>query len=70
MYFTYKSSRRELLISNISINQLHETKILFNRLGIETNDDENNSQHFPKFTIGYMFTNPDTAISSLKVGKF
>lgn len=61
MNFSCKSIARELYNLNISINRLLNFKNMFNCSGME------NENTFLKSTSGYLFANPDTAISSLKV---
>uniref|UniRef100_A0A1I8BQP9 BPL/LPL catalytic domain-containing protein n=1 Tax=Meloidogyne hapla TaxID=6305 RepID=A0A1I8BQP9_MELHA len=67
MYF--KSGVQEF-ISNISINRFHKIKRIFKRLGMDNNDKIKNNSTLPKFTVGYMFANPDIAISSIKLMDF
>ncbi|CAK5087412.1 unnamed protein product [Meloidogyne enterolobii] len=71
MYFLFKSEAKKL-ISIISLNRFNSIKRIFSRLGMDNNKNDNiknNSTTPPKFTVGYLFANPDTAIASIKVGK-
>ncbi|CAK5032296.1 unnamed protein product [Meloidogyne enterolobii] len=71
MYFLFKSEAKKL-ISIISLNRFPSIKRIFSRLGMDNNKNDNiknNSTTPPKFTVGYLFANPDTAISSIKVGE-